>query len=81
MARRRFYPPAVCERCSTPPPVGESLWHSGAIWLCPACLDDEIPGQDLMAKIATKSVLAEETGALSRRERAACEIEEAENYK
>lgn len=81
MARRLFYPPAICERCCKQPPVGESLWHSGVVWLCPACLSEETPGQDLMTKIATKSVMAEETRALSRRERSAGDIKEAEYQK
>lgn len=80
MPRRGFLPPAVCEKCSERPALGDALWHSGDIWLCPACLADATPGHDVITKVANKNVMAEETRALSRRDRAAGDIKNADFY-
>lgn len=80
MPRRGFLPPAVCEKCNERPALGDALWHSGDIWLCPACLADATPGHDVITKVANKNVMAEEAHVLSRRDRAAGDIQEAEYH-
>lgn len=80
MPRRGFLPPAVCDTCKERPALGDTLWHSGVAWLCPACLADATPGKDLTTKAANKCVMLDGSRALSRREQAAGEIENAEYH-
>ena len=78
MARTRsFYPPLNCDKCCMPPLVGDTLWHSGVMWLCPACLADATHGHDLSTKISSKFISHDSNLALSHRKRAAGDIETA----
>jgi len=81
MRRRQFYPPAVCSKCNTPPQVGDSLLSVGAIWLCPACLADETPGNDLTTKALNESVWQAEYLARSGRSQASGHINDAGDHK
>lgn len=74
---RTFNPPATCLRCGERPVLGETLFHTGSVWLCAACLTSETPGSDKMAKLATHAVQADQNMALSRRAKAAGQIEDA----
>lgn len=79
MARTRsFFPPANCDKCCKPPLVGDSLWHSGIIWLCPACLADATPGSEVSTKITEKFINYESKRSRSRRKRASGDIEQAD---
>ena len=77
MKRRAFLPPAVCSNCAERPVLGDTLFHTGAVWICAACLTAELPGNDTMTKMASRSLQADQSNALSKRARAAGEIEEA----
>lgn len=82
MARTRsFFPPANCDKCNKPPLVGDSLWHSGVIWLCRSCLADATPGGDLSSKITDKFINYESKHSQSRRKRASGAIEQADTLK
>lgn len=81
MPRRNFLPPAVCDTCKERPALGDTLIHTGVAWLCPACLANETPGSDLVTKAVSESVTNEENLALSKRNRAAGEIEDADYHK
>jgi len=81
MSRRRFYPPAACTKCKLPPPVGDSLLSVGSLWLCPACLADETPGNDLTTKALNESVWQAECLARSSRSQASGHISDAGDHK
>jgi len=82
MARTRaFFPPATCSRCGERPALGETLFHTGEIWICAACLTEQEPGQDVSSKMAARSITADWYKADSRRSAAAGEIEDAANMK
>ncbi len=56
MGRRRgYWPPATCEKCGNPPDLGESLWP-GDQWRCLTCLEEQLPGRDLVTKWMDKTV-------------------------
>jgi hypothetical protein len=74
---RAFLPPAVCSRCHERPALGETLFHTGAVWLCAACLTENEPGDDVLTKMARRSIQAEELHAESKRARVAGDIEQA----
>ncbi len=80
MPRRVFLPPAVCDTCKNRPALGDTLIHTGVAWLCPACLANETPGCNLITKAVNEHVKHEENRALSRRNRAAGEIEDANHH-
>lgn len=80
MAKRAFMPPAVCGACDLRPAVGHTLWYSGTHWLCPACLAEDTPGLDVTTKMTDKNLQAEGALVLSRRAKAAGEIETAAIY-
>lgn len=80
MPRRNFLPPAVCDACKNRPALGDTLWHSGVAWLCPACLADKTFGDDSVTKAVSESVMYEENRARSRRDRAAGDIESADYH-
>jgi hypothetical protein len=78
MAKQRaFLPPAVCSRCNQRPALGETLFHSGTVWICGACLTDDEPGDDVLTKMANRSIQADEFQADSKRARIAGDIEQA----
>jgi hypothetical protein len=78
MAKQRpFRPPAVCSRCNQRPALGETLFHSGTVWLCGACLTDDEPGDDVLTKMANRSIQADELQAESKRAKIAGDIEQA----
>jgi len=79
MPRRDFLPPAVCDVCRKRPALGDTLWHSGVAWICPACLADVTPGDDALSKAAHENVQSDEYKALSRRARASGDIENADD--
>ena len=79
MPRRNFLPPAVCDTCNERPALGDSLFHNDLGWLCPACLADKTPGMDLATKAVSQSVQSQRTRAWSVRNRAAGNIEFADN--
>lgn len=79
MPRRSFLPPAVCDVCKERPALGDTLWHSGVAWLCPACLADKTYGSDTVTKAVSESLMMDENRALSRRDRAAGDIENADD--
>ena len=58
MPRRAFLPPACCDRCGEPPPLGETLWHDDA-WYCASCLATESPGKDSTSKTAFHALIAQ----------------------
>lgn len=80
MTRRRFHPPATCEKCGNPPALGSTLWHNGVIWICPVCLADETPGEDLITKTVHVDVQSKKDRAISIRARSAGRIEDAQYY-
>ena len=77
MKRRAFLPPAVCSTCGERPVLGDTLFHTGSVWICAACLTAELPGNDTMTKMAPRAVQADRASASSKRARAAGEIEDA----
>jgi len=81
MPRRQFYPPAVCTKCNTPPPVGDTLLSIRDIWLCPACLTNETPGNDLTTKALNEGVWQAEYLARSCRSQASGHINDADDHK
>jgi hypothetical protein len=62
------------------PEVGETLWHSGIVWLCPTCLTKRAPGDSSTSKIAKQSLEAGQQRSLSKRAKAAGEIEDAVSH-
>jgi len=80
MPKRSFFPPPLCDVCKTRPQVGQTLWHSGSAWLCPSCLVEATPGRDTTTKLGEKTIQAERSMVLSRRAKAAGDIEEAAAY-
>ena len=56
------------------------MTHTGVAWICPACLADTTPGDDVMTKAGHEDVQRHEYEALSRRARAAGDIETAERH-
>lgn len=77
MKARAFLPPATCSSCGNRPVLGETLFHTGEIWLCAACLTAELPGSDIMTKMASRALEADHSNAQSKRARASGMIEEA----
>ena len=77
MRSRAFLPPPTCSVCSNRPVLGETLIHTGDAWVCAACLTDQTPGSDTMAKIASHSVEAGRQMGRSLRAKAAGKIEDA----
>ena len=77
MKRRAFLPPPTCSRCSARPVLGDTLFHTGRVWLCSSCLTDESSGTDMMSKLATRALQADQTRADSRRARADGDVEQA----
>lgn len=80
MTRRRFYPPATCQKCGSPPALGNTLWHNGVIWICPVCLADETPGEDMITKTVHADIQSKKDRVISIRARAAGQIEDAQDY-
>ena len=79
MSRRTFLPPAICDVCRKRPALGDTLWHSGIVWLCPTCLADVTPGSNLAAKATNRCIQYDENRASSRRERVSGNIEGADH--
>ena len=77
MQTRRFLPPPTCNRCNQRPALGDTLLNTGTVWLCAACLTDDIPGSDIMTKQAARAIDADGFYVRSKRARAAGEIEQA----
>ena len=77
MPKRIFLPPALCEACKTKPSLGETLWDSGVAWICPACLTQQSEGDNNISKIAQQTLNADSQQSLSKRARAAGQIESA----
>lgn len=79
MNTRSFRPPATCGNCSQRPLLGETLIRSGGVWICGQCLLDEAATVNggVMEKLATRSIAAERSSALSKRYRAAGDVESA----
>jgi hypothetical protein len=77
MGRRAFLPPALCGACHERPALGDTLFPTGAAWVCPACLTEQSPGGNVTSKQAQKSLQYEEQKSLSKRARAAGEVEDA----
>ncbi len=80
MPRRSFLPPATCSACSQRPALGDTLVHTGTVWLCPACLTEASPGSSTTSKAARLAIRAQEERGLSIRARAAGEIAEAAEH-
>ena len=79
MRKRSFLPPPTCSRCNQRPVLGDSLLHTGSVWLCAACLTQDLPGSDVMTKMASKAIEADSNYALSKRAKVAGELAEAES--
>ena len=77
MRTRAYLPPPTCVHCSKRPMLGETLFVSGSVWLCADCLTNESDGIDVMSKLAPHAVQMDMSKALSRRARAAGDIEAA----
>jgi hypothetical protein len=77
MKTRSFFPPATCSSCGSRPVLGETLFHAGEVWLCAACLTAELPGNDIMSKMAVHALKADHNKAESKRAKASGMIEEA----
>lgn len=77
---RAFFPPATCTRCNARPALGETLVHTGAVWICAACLTDDVPGKDVLTKMALHEIQSGCSRAVSKRERAAGAIVEADTF-
>jgi len=77
--RRAFKPPPTCSRCGDRPFLGETLFHTGLVWICAGCLTDESRGSDTMSKIADRALKSEQSLALSKRSKAAGELAEAQH--
>ncbi len=80
MARRSFLPPEICSACSQRPALGDTLVHTGTVWLCPACLTETSPGTSATSKAARLAIRAQEERGLSIRARAAGEIAKAAEH-
>ena len=80
MPRRSFFPPPVCDSCHERPAIGDTLWHSGAGWICPACLTQSSTGVSPTNKAVRHSLQSERERSLSKRARAAGEIEAADRH-
>ena len=81
MARTRaFFPPPVCSACHERPVVGETLFHTGEAWVCPACLTQQRPGENTTSKAVTASLQSQQQRSMSKRARAAGNIEEAARH-
>ncbi len=80
MKTRSFRPPATCGNCSQRPQLGETLLQSGGVWICGQCLIDEAATVNggVLEKVATRSIAAERSNALSKRARAAGDVEAAQ---
>lgn len=80
MKTRNFRPPATCGRCSQRPLLGETLLQNGGRWICGQCLLDEaaVVNGRVFEKLAIRSIAAERSTALSKRARAAGDIEVAQ---
>ena len=76
--RRGFMPPPTCSRCGDRPLLGETLFHTGAVWICAGCLTDESRGDDTMSKVANRALCAEQSQAMSRRAKNAGDAGEAQ---
>lgn len=77
---RAFLPPEICSACSQRPALGDTLVHTGTVWLCPACLTETSPGTNATSKAARLAIRAQEERGLSIRARAAGEIAEAAEH-
>jgi hypothetical protein len=55
------------------------LINTGGNWLCVTCLTHDLPGDDLMTKQASRAIEADGNYALSKRARAAGQIEQAQS--
>lgn len=77
MRTRRFRPPPTCAHCCQRPLLGESLLHTGEVWVCAQCLTDESPGIDTSSKIADRAMRADQNMAFSKRAKTAGDIEGA----
>lgn len=80
MRTRSFLPPPSCQRCNARPLLGTTLINTGGSWLCVTCLTNDLPGIDLMTKQASRAIAADSSYALSKRARAAGEIESAQAF-
>ena len=80
MTRRSFFPPATCSACSQRPALGDTLVHTGTVWLCPACLTETSPGTSATSKAARLAIRAQEARGLSIRARAAGDIAAAAEH-
>lgn len=80
MPKRNFFPPAACDACGKRPAVGHVLWHSGSVWLCPQCLTQQADGESITSKATKHSLEADLSKSLSKRARAAGEVEQAAGY-
>ena len=72
-----FKPPDTCVRCQAKPHLGDSLFHTGELWLCAGCLTDDFPGEGLTNKVACRELQSNQQQALSRRARVAGDIDGA----
>ncbi len=77
MPRRRFLPPDACSQCNAAPFLGETLIHTGEVWVCAACLTERTEGLDSITKAASFSIRSELERVMSKRDRAAESIEDA----
>ena len=77
--RRAFKPPPVCTKCGQRPFVGETLFHTGAVWICAACLTQESAGNDVISKLATRELQSNLAQSLAIRAVGAGDLAEALN--
>ena len=75
--RRAFKPPPTCSRCGDRPFLGETLFNTGAVWICAGCLTDESRGGDTMTKVAHRDLQFSHFDGSARRARNAGEVSEA----
>ena len=75
--RRAFKPPPTCSRCGDRPFLGETLFHSGSVWICAGCLTNESHGIDTTSKVVNRALCAAQSQGMSRRAKNAGDIEEA----
>lgn len=52
---RGFWPPATCQQCGKAPLLGQSLLPSDK-WRCLDCLQNQIPGKDMISKSMHKTL-------------------------
>ena len=80
MPKRAFLPPPLCEACKTKPLLGQTLWHSGTAWICSACLTQQSEGDNVVSKVAQHSLNADLQKSLSKRAKAAGNLESATEH-